>query len=95
MREVLALPVRLGGLGLWNPINMAKEQHTASQQILSAPLVNQIIHQEHQLGECHTVQQNTKARLRSHKRTLQKEAKNLQNQLPRTLQRSMKLSQEK
>ena len=37
VRDLLALPVRLGGLGLRNPTNMAKEQHTASQQI-SAPL---------------------------------------------------------
>ena len=95
VRDLLALPVRLGGLGLQNPINMAKEQHTASQQIC-APLVDRIVHQEHYLGECHTVQQSTKARLRSHKRTQQKEeAKNLQNQLPSTLQRSMELSQEK
>ena len=91
VREVLALPVRLGGLG---SINMAKEQHTASQQI-SFPLVDRIIHQEHQLGECHAVQQNTKARLRSHKRTQQKEVKNLLNKLPRALLRSMELSQEK
>ena len=44
------------------------------------------------MSRCST---NTKARLRSHKHTQQKEAKNLQNQLPRTLQRSMELSQEK
>ncbi len=95
VREVLALPVRLGGLGLRNPINMAKEQYTASQQI-SAPLVDRIVHQEHSLGDCHAVQQSTKARICSRKRTRQnEEAKSLQNQLPSTLQRSMDLSQEK
>ena len=95
VREILALTLRLGGLGLGNPINMAKEQHTASQQI-SAPLVDRIVCQDHHLGDCHAIQQSTKARLRSRKRTQQKEeAKNIQNQLPATLQRSLELSQEK
>ena len=95
VRDLLALPVRLGGLGLRNPTNMAKEQHTASQQI-SAPLVDRIVNQEHHLGECHAVQKQTKVRIRHHKRMQQNvEAKNLQTQLPSTLQRSMELSQEK
>ena len=84
--------LRLGGLGLGNPI---KEQHTASQQV-SAPLVDRIVHQDHHLGDCHEVQQSTKARLHSRKHTRQKEeAMYLQNHLPATLQHSMELSQEK
>ena len=55
VREVLAMPVRLGGLGIRNPINMAMEQHTASHQIC-APLVDRIVHQDHQLGDCSAVQ---------------------------------------
>ena len=39
IRELLALPVRLGGLGLRNPIIMAREQHTASK-LICAPLVD-------------------------------------------------------
>ena len=74
---------------------MAKEQRTSSQQI-SAPLVDRIVYQEHHLGDCHVVQQSTKARIHSHKRMQQIiEAKNLSNHLPSTLQRSMELSQEK
>ena len=74
---------------------MAKEQRTASQQI-SAPLVDRIVHQEHHLGECHIIQRHTKVRIRYCKRMQQNvEAKNLQIQLPSTLQRSMELSQEK
>ena len=95
IRELLALPVRLGGLGLQNPINMSRGQHTASK-LICAPLVDQIVNQDHHLGECSAVQQGTKARLRSRKRNQQKEeAKNLQNQLSSSLQRSMELSQEK
>ena len=33
IREILALPTRLGGLGLTNPIASAKEQRAASQLI--------------------------------------------------------------
>ena len=91
-QEVLALPVRLGGLGIRNPIIMAMEQHTASHQIC----VDQIVHQDHQLGDCSAVQRSIKSKLSSRKRTEQvEEAKNLQKQLPSPLQRSMELSQEK
>ena len=95
VQDLLALPVRLGGLGTRNPTNMAKEQHTASQQII-APFVDRIVHQEHHFGECHIVQRNTKVKIRYRKRMQQNvEAKNLQIQLPSTLQPSMELSKEK
>ena len=95
VREILALPVRLGGLGLQNPITMAKEQQSASQQICS-PLVDRIVHQQHHMGDCHLAQQEIKANISSCKRTQRKEeAKNLENQLPFNLQRSMELAQEK
>ena len=54
-RELLALPARLGGLGLMNPAASVKDQRAASQQI-SAPLVDRIINQDHQLDDCHSVQ---------------------------------------
>ena len=95
MRELLALPARFGGLGIQNPITMAEEQHTASK-LICAPLVDRIVNQDHRLTECHALQQRTKARLCSHRRNQQKEeAKNLQDQVPSTLQCSMELSQEK
>ena len=65
---------------------MAKEPHTASQQI-SAPLVDRVVNQQHRLGECHVVKKQTKVRIRHHKRMQQDvEARNLQTQLPSTLQ---------
>ena len=82
--------MRLGGLGIRDPTDMAEEQH------ISAPLADRIVHQEHHLGECHIVQRNTKVRIHYRKRMQQNvEAKNLQIQLPSTLQRSMELSKEK
>ena len=92
---MLALPARLGGLGLTNLAASAKEKRTASQQI-SAPLVDRINNQDHQLGSCHSVQQSIKRRIQHTIRTKQKEdAKELQRNLPNHLQRSMELSQEK
>ena len=85
VREMLALPARLGGLGLVNPAVSAKEQQAASRMI-SAPLVEQIIHENH----WHGAQQNIKLRLRSNKRTNQrKDARNLHHRLLAPLQRSM------
>ena len=46
VRELLALPVRLGGLGLINPVAVAQDQH-ASSQLISAPLVERVLRQEH------------------------------------------------
>ena len=94
-REMLALPARLGGLGLLNPLASAPEQQAASQQI-STPLVDRIINQDHRLDDCHAVQQSIKIRIQHNKRQKQKEdAENLQRILPPTLQRSMELSREK
>ena len=74
---------------------IAQEQH-ASSQLISAPLVERVLHQDHQLANCQSVQQDIKAKVRSDKRVKQKEdARNLQRQLPVSLQRSMELSQEK
>ena len=94
-RKLLALPARLGGLGLINPAASAKEERAASQQI-SAPLVDRIIDQNHQLDDCHLVQQNIKRRIQQTKHTkLKEETKNLQSNLPSPLQRSIELAQEK
>ena len=95
VREMLTLPARLGGLGLINPVAIAQEQHTSSQ-LISAPLVERVRHQDHQLADCQSAQQDIKAKLCSEKRAKQNEvASNLQSQLPASLQRSMELSQEK
>ena len=59
MRELLALPVRLGGLGLQNPVTITEKQHTASK-LICTPLVDRIVKQVHNLGECHVLQQKTK-----------------------------------
>ena len=95
VREMLALPVRHGGLGLMNPIASAKEQRSSSQ-LICAPLVDQIRQQNHNLSQCQEAQRTIKAQLHSSKRIRQKEeAKRVQDQLPTHLQRSLQLAQEK
>ena len=94
-REMLALPARLGGLGLVNPTASANEQRAASQQI-SAPLVDRIYNQNHHLDNRHSIQQSIKMRIQHLKHAKQKEhAKNVQHNLSAALKRSMELSQEK
>ena len=93
VRELMALPTSLGGLGLINPQGSATEQNETSKRI-SAPLVDLILQQNHQLLECHSTQKDIKDTIRAEKRTKQKDAaKTLQNQLPPSLQRCMELSQ--
>ena len=95
VRELLALPAHLGGMGLINPAIISAEQH-ATSKLISAPLVDQVLRQDHQLIQCHAAQQDIKARAHSDKRARQaEEARNLQTQLPVPLQRCMDLSQEK
>ena len=49
-RDILALPVRLEGLGVANPSSDADLDYTSSVKV-TAPLVEQIVSQVHQLPE--------------------------------------------
>ena len=49
-RNILALPVRLGGLGLGNPSLDARREYASSIKV-TKPLVEQIVSQSHQLPE--------------------------------------------
>ena len=93
--ELLALTAHLGGMGLINLAVISAEQH-ATSKLINAPLVEQVLRQDHQLIQCHAAQQDIKERAHSDKRVRQaEEAMNLQTQLPAPLQRCMDLSQEK
>ena len=94
-RNLLALPCKLGGLGLFNPTDVCSEQHSTSK-LITAPLVNLVVNQEPCLGDCLTSQQHEKTKARTQKRSKQKQdAEELKNKLPDNLQRCMELSQEK
>ena len=49
-RDVIALPVRLGGLGMANPCHEVPLEHASSIKVTS-PLVDQIMNQSHQLPD--------------------------------------------
>ena len=57
VRELLALPAHLGGMGLINPAVISAEQHPTSK-LISAPLVEQVLRQDHQLIQCHAAKQD-------------------------------------
>ena len=82
-------------MGLTNPAIISVEQHATSKHI-SAPLVNQVLWQDHKLIQCYATQQDIKAKAHSEKRARQvDEARNLLSQLPASLQHCMDISQEK
>ena len=95
MRKLLALPAKLGGLSIINPVTISVEQHSTSK-LISAPLVKRVLEQDHHLGDCHDIQQQTKAVARSTKRLRLKEAANdLHSQFSSSIQCCIELSQEK
>ena len=67
-RNILALPVRLGGLGLGNPSLKARREYASSVKV-TKPLVEQIVSQSHQLPE------DSLTKLRSEERRVGKECR--------------------
>ena len=95
MRALLALPCRLGGLNVVNPIESCAEQFTSSQ-LISRPLVDLIVKQSNQLFECDAVQQRIKSTLKQTRfANLQALARRLYSSFSAPLQRCLDLAQEK
>ena len=93
-RDLLALPARLGGIGVRNPTTQTNEQNHS--QRLSAPLSALIVQQSEDLGEAQEQQQAIKQTLRAERSREQKDtATELQNRLPQHLQHAANLASEK
>ena len=93
-RDLLALPARLGGIGVRNPTTHT-EEHNFSQR-LSAPLTTLIVQQSEDLGGAQKQQQAIKLTLRAERLRDQKStATELINRLPRRLQHVANLASEK
>ncbi|XP_074605797.1 uncharacterized protein LOC141858854 [Acropora palmata] len=93
-RDILALPVRLGGLGVGNPSGDANLDYTSSVKV-TAPLVEQIVAQVHQLPEdslIRSVQQEVKA---ERAKILEKRAERLKEVAPQKTRRALDLATEK
>ena len=94
-RELFALPTRLGGLGITNPINMSECQFEASKRV-TAPLLALIVQQHTTVSEVRNAAEKTRQVIRSETRRRQaKAAEQLRSRLPENLRRCMDLAKEK
>ena len=96
LRDLLALPCRLGGLGLQNPTRTADYEYSASKEV-STPIVNSIIsHKGSYTYEALTDQLSAVTEIKKRKRSnLTSVAGQVKSSHPRDLQRAMDLSQER
>ena len=96
LRELLALPCRLGGLGIIDPTNVADAEYTASKEV-TAPIVKALLnHEGSYTFQTLADQQSAVADIRKRKRNyLSSIADQLKTSLPPDLQRAMVLAQEK
>ena len=96
LRDLMALPARLGGIGVGNP-SRRNATHYLNSQSITTPLTNLIL-QQSTLCSLETESAKIDAKRHSHnvKRQHQKkEAEELVNKLPPNLQRAMEVSSEK
>ena len=90
-----SLPIRLGGLGLFNPTVTAISQHACSLHT-SSPLVDLIVSQIHDASSCFAIQIQLRSEvLATHRKELQEFANNIYDQLPSDLQSSVELACER
>ena len=98
-RDLLALPARLGGLGLTNPTSESAHAFEASKRI-TAPLVALIVAQDLQQGEQRNdirndIQKEKNAMKKRRREQQAQQAQHILEQLNPHLQRSVELAQEK
>lgn len=95
-RELMALPVRLGGLGITNPATQTDHQYSTSQRV-TAPLAALILQQS---PTCPTEVKDMQRKAKSEARSIRRQqealsAAELMGKLPNNLQRALKVSSEK
>ena len=89
------MPVRLGGLGLFNPTVTAVQQHACSLHT-SSPLVDLIVSQIHDASSCFAIQVQLHSEvLATQHKQLQEFANSVYDQLPSELRSSVELAFEK
>ncbi|XP_068696931.1 uncharacterized protein [Montipora foliosa] len=93
-RDLVALPVRMGGLGLINPSESADAEYSASIRV-SAPLVSKIEEQSHETPDEAEVQRLVYATRREKDHGLREELEEVKAMLPDKTQRAMDLACEK
>ena len=93
-RNILALPVRLGGLGLGNPSLEARREYASSVKV-TKPLVEQIVSQSHQLPE-DSLTKLAQQEVRSERsKELEHRAERIKEMAPRKTQRALDVATKK
>ena len=93
-RDLVALPARMGGLGLTNPSEIAEWENSVSIMV-TRPQVDQIVAQSHQppiQSVVHTLQQHAQ---KTRDDDLRERLTELQNYLPEKIQKALELANEK
>ena len=93
-RKLLALPARVGGLGMTNPSESAESEYSASIR-MSAPLVDKIIAQSHETPDDADVRKLMHAVRKERDDDLKRKLEELKVSLPAKTQRAVDLACEK
>ena len=93
-RNTLALPVRLGGLGLRNPSLEARREYASSVKV-TKPLVEQIVFQSHQLPEASLTKLAQQELISERSKELEHRAERIKEMTPRKTQRALDLATKK
>ena len=93
-RDLLELPVRLGGLGLVNPARTASQEYEASVKI-TGPLVRQIIKQAHEPPDETEIKTLQASARREKDELLKMQCEQVRESLPGKTERAVELATEK
>ena len=93
-RDILALPVRLGGLGMTNPCLDANLEQSSSVKV-TIPLVQQIVAQSHQMPDDSLVKPLQQAMRSERAMVLQDRAEHIRGVAPQKVQRALDFAAEK
>ena len=93
-RDILALPVRLGGRGMTNPCLESNFEQSSSVKVIT-PLVPQIVAQSHQMPDDSFVKPLQQAVKSSRARALRGRAVYIREIAPQKIQRALDLAAEK
>ena len=94
LEVMLALPVRMGGLGITNPCHIAASEYEASTAI-TGPLVEQIVAQTHELPDDHAIRTLQLCNRRDKDARLREDLEEVKNAFPEQTKRASDLAAEK
>ena len=93
-RDLLALPVRMGGLGIANSRHIAASEYKASTAI-TEPLVRQIVAQTHELPDDRATRALQQCYRRDKDERLREDVQEVKNALPEQTKRAADLAVER